>query len=202
MHGRPPLDDNRALRSIPPARVALIEEISSLAGRRKGRGVASTRKLRRRFLETYFHSVAEEDLSTRSPQALAAAALHHLDFGSRRRMPSEARVRVFNPDSQRDGFESPHTVVMIVTDDMPFLVDSVGIVFARAGLAVHLIVHPVIEVRRDGRGRLTDIGANGAAETRAESWQLYEIDRQTDPAQIDQLQQQIETTLGEVRVVV
>ena len=85
---------------------------------------------------------------------------------------------------QSDGFECPHTLVLAVTDDMPFLVDSLGMAFGRAGLAVHLIVHPVLQVRRDRRGRLLDIGANGAARTHAESWQLYEIDRITDPLQL------------------
>ena len=197
MHGQPSPDDNRALRSIPAARVALIEKISAA-----GTGARDKKKLRKRFLGTYFHGVGEEDLTSRPPEALAAAALHQLEFGSGRRAPGQSLVRVFNPDKARDGFESPHTVVMIVTDDMPFLVDSVGIVFSRAELAMHLIVHPVIEVRRDGRGRLAEIGANGAGETHAESWQLYEIDRQTDAAQIQKLREQIESTLRDARVVV
>jgi glutamate dehydrogenase len=189
------VDDNRALHSIPAVRLALIDKISGVARGRSNR-------LRQRFLQSYFRGVGEEDLASRKPEALAGAAMQHFELGSGRRLPCEARVRVFNPDPARDGFECPHTVVMIVTDDMPFLVDSVGIVFSRAELAVHLIVHPVIEVRRDGRGRLVDLGANGASEAHAESWQMYEIDRQTEPAQIQKLQQQIETTLAEVRVVV
>jgi len=192
MHGQPSPDDSRALRSIPPARVALIKKISSAA---RGRD-------QRQFLESFFHGVGEEDLTSRAPGALAAAALHQLEFGSGRRGPGQSLVKVFNPERAREGFECPHTLVMIVTDDKPFLVDSVGIVFARAELAVHLIVHPVIEVRRDGRGRLTGIGADGASPLRAESWQLYEIDRQTDPGQLEQLRKRIATTLDEVRVVV
>ncbi|HWG30414.1 MAG TPA: NAD-glutamate dehydrogenase [Steroidobacteraceae bacterium] len=192
MHGQPSPDDSRALRSIPPARVALIKKISSVA---RGRDA-------RKFLEGYFHGVGEEDLTSRAPGTLAAAALHHLEFGSGRRAPGQSLVKVFNPEQARDGFESPHTLVMIVTDDKPFLVDSIGIVFTRAELAVHLIVHPVIEVRRDGRGRLTGIGTDGREPARAESWQLYEIDRQTDPGQLGKLQERIATTLDEVRVVV
>ena len=202
MHGQPSADDNRALRSIPPARLALIERISGVARRRGNKLRTGQPNTGRRFLQTYFRGVGEEDLAGRKPEALAGAALQHLELGSAPRPPGQALVRVFNPDPARDGFESPHTLVMIVTDDMPFLVDSVGIVFSRAELAVHLIVHPVIEVRRDGRGRLADLGANGAGEAHAESWQMYEIDRQTDPAQIQKLQQQIETTLADVRVVV
>src|SRR5262249_33778703 len=137
-------------------------------------------------------------------------ALDHFEFGSKR-AAGQSLVRVFNPDPERDGFDSPHTMVMTVTDDMPFLVDSLGIVFSRSELAVHLIVHPVLEGRPDGRGRIVELNAGGANGSgngtgthafRSESWQLYEIDRQTDPAQIERIQQEIEATLTDVRAAV
>jgi glutamate dehydrogenase len=133
---------------------------------------------------------------------LAKAAIGHLAFGSQRRTAGQPLVRVFNPDLQRDGFESPHTVVLLVTDDAPFLVDSLGIVFRAAEAAVHLIVHPVLDVRRDARGRLTDLGSNGSGMTRAESWQLYEIDRRTEPEQLEKLEREIASTLSDVHVAV
>src|SRR5579871_2419454 len=177
-------EDSRLLHSIPPTRLALIERIAQAAAR-KGH-----RSLQQRFVRAYFRGVGEEDLAQRPPRALAKAALAHLEFGMRRRR-GQRLVRVFNPDLQRDGFESPHTLVMLVTDDMPFLVDSMGIVFGRAEAAIHLIVHPVLDVRRDARGLIEDLGANGAQRVAAESWQLYEIDRQTDPRQLEQLQRRI-----------
>src|SRR5579863_4021426 len=188
-------EDSRLLHSIPPARLALIQRIAQ-AVTRKGR-----QSLQQRFVRTYFRGVGEEDLAQRPPRTLAKAALAHLEFGTQRR-PGKTLVRVFNPDPERDGFESPHTLVMLVTDDMPFLVDSMGIVFSRAEAAVHLIVHPVLEVRRDARGRILDLGANGAQRVGAESWQLYEIDRQTDPQQLARLQRTITATLSDVRTVV
>jgi glutamate dehydrogenase len=191
MHAPLAAEDNRLLRSIPAARVALIERIARAAPR--GRN-----ELRQRFLRTYFHGVAEEDLAERNPRQLARAALAHLEFGTRR-TPGRSLVRVFNPQPKSDGFESPHTLVLTVTDDMPFLVDSLGMVFARAELALHLIVHPVLMVRRDRRGQLLDIGSNGAQAAHSESWQLYEIDRITDPAQLSRLQRDLETTLADVR---
>ena len=171
--------DNRLLRSIPAARIALIDRIA-----RAARSGASRHELRHRFLRAYFHGVAEEDLAERSPHHLACAAIAHLAFG-KVRSPHRSLVRVFNPDLRREGFESAHTLVLTVTDDMPFLVDSLSMAFGRAGLAVHLIVHPVLQIRRDRRGALLDIGANGAQATHPESWQLYEIDRVTDTAQIE-----------------
>ena len=187
--------DNRLLRSIPAARIALIERIA------RAGGGGWRNELRQRFLRAYFHGVGEEDLAERTPRHLARAALAHLAFG-KRRPQQRSLVRVFNPDPRRDGFESAHTLVLSVTDDMPFLVDSLSMAIGRAGLAVHLIVHPVLQVRRDRRGTLLDIGANGAHATHPESWQLYEIDRVTDATQIAGLQRDLETTLADVRVAV
>ncbi len=196
MHAHVAPEDSRLLRSIPAARVALIERIARTAGGRNGRN-----ELQQRFLRSYFHGVAEEDLAAHPPGLLARAALAHLAFAARR-APGRALVRVFNPAADADGFESPHTLVLTVTDDMPFLVDSLGMALNRAGLAVHLIVHPVLQVRRNRRGRLIDLGANGSEAVHAESWQLYEIDRVTDPEQLDKLQRGLASTLADVRAVV
>ena len=195
MHATSSAGDSRHLRSIPPARLALIDRIARI---RLPRGPhAAALSVSADFLRTYYRGVGEEDLAARTPQALAHAARGHLELG-RRRAPGQSVVRVFNPDPERDGFESPHTVVQIVTDDRPFLIDSLGLAFSRAGLAVHVIVHPVLEVRRDGRGRLSGFGGDGARAARTESWEMYEIDRRTDTETLERLRQELERTLQEV----
>jgi glutamate dehydrogenase len=196
MHAPVPVEETRLLRSIPTARIALIERIARAAA-----GVGGRAELQQRFLRAYFHGVAEEDLAERAPRHLARAALAHLSFATRR-APGRSLVRVFNPDARTDGFESKHTLVLTVTDDMPFLVDSLSMAFGRADLAIHLIVHPVLQVRRDRRGQLVDLGTNGAHATHPESWQLYEIDRLTDPEQLRKLQHDLEATLADVRIAV
>jgi glutamate dehydrogenase len=206
MHAQAPLPEDRLLRSIPPARLALIDRIARIRLPRLPGG-AQQRELERRFLRNYFRGVGEEDLAERPPAALAHAARCHLELGWRRE-PGQSLVRIFNPERERDGFESPHTVVQIVTDDRPFLVDSLGIAFARAGLAVHLVVHPVFEVRRDGRGRVTAVaangvhGANGAEALRAESWEFYEVDRLSDGEALARLERELQSTLADVRAAV
>ena len=193
-------DDTPLLRRIPAARRALIERIAS--ARLPRSSSHDSPALRHKFLRAYFRGVAEEDLAQRSADALAAAALQHLKFGSLARHAGKSLVKVFNPDSRRDGFESAHTLVLVVTDDMPFLMDSLGIVFSRADIAVHLIVHPVLAVRRDRRGILTDVRIERTHAELAESWQLYEIDRQTDTTRIAELQQKLEAALHDVRLAV
>ncbi len=143
----PSSDDNRLLRSIPPARLALIERIArTRITARRGRSRGSDREIPQRFLRAYFRGVGEEDLAERTPAALAGGARSRTWSSAGDAHRGSSLVRIFNPDRERDGFESPHTLVQIVTDDMPFLVDSLGMAFARAGLAMHLIVHPVLEV--------------------------------------------------------
>ena len=83
---------------------------------------------------------------------------------ARRTSTSPASVRPARPRcacttraSRRDGWQSTHTAVEIVTDDMPFLIDSVSMELNRRGFGVHLIIHPVLGVRRDDDGELIEI---------------------------------------------
>ena len=64
-------------------------------------------------------------------------------------------MRVFNPTIEEHGWQSTHTIVEIVNDDMPFLVDSVTMEVNRHGLTLHLIIHPIVAVTRDADGTLT-----------------------------------------------
>ena len=79
------------------------------------------------------------------------------------RSAGEPRLRVYNPTLEEHGWQSTHTVVEIVNDDMPFLVDSVSMALNRRRLAIHLILHPVIAVRRTTRARSSSCTVGGGA---------------------------------------
>jgi glutamate dehydrogenase len=152
-------------------------------------------------VRAYYHGVAEEDLAAHDRDALAHAALRHLALATVRR-PGEALVRVFNPDPAADGFASAYTFLLVATDDMPFLVDSLGIVLGQSGLNVHFLVHPVLSVSRDRRGRLTALHEDEPpAGALSESWQLVEVDRETEPERLAALRQRVLETLDDVRCV-
>ena len=115
-------------------------------------------------LREFLASSDRADRAQAPPARLAAAARAQLKFAAQRRR-GQALVRVFNPTLREHGFDSVHTVIQIVTDDMPFLVDSVGLALTRRGSAVHLLAHPVYAVQRDRAGRLRGHGwraTNGA----------------------------------------
>ena len=184
-------------KSVPTRRLALIADIARSVPRRD--------TLLRQLVEPYFLGVSEHDLAERAPASLAGLAGQHLALG-RVRSGSTPVVRVFNAGAEAPGDDSPHSCVAIVTDDMPFLVDSVNMVFAAAGVAVHLIVHPVLDVERDRRGRLLRVAGHhdGARAPRgkAESWQFYLIDRQLDDGHLAALEQGLRETLADVRAAV
>jgi len=184
------------LGKVPAERIRIIERIAARAARLAGRGASLPAA---GLARAYYHGVAEEDLAARQTDDLAGAALSHARLAAARR-PGEAIVRVFNPDPRQDGFTSPNTIVAITFDDMPFLVDSVRIVFTQNAIPVYFIAHPVLTVSRDARGRLKDVhAADAPPRARAESWQLVEVERQADPARLEALRRKLVETLDDVR---
>ncbi len=103
----------------------------------------------RRFLQTYFANVDAKDLADHEPQDLAGAALSHLLFAKQRRRA--ALVRVFNPTLREHGFVSPHTIIDVVNDDMPFLVDSISLALDRT--RAHAAFPRASDFRGDARSR-------------------------------------------------
>jgi glutamate dehydrogenase len=184
--------------TIPAARQHLIDEI---ARRSRSPRAARLPVALAGFIQAYYRGVDEEDLRTTEAPALAAAAAGHLRFGATRR-PGQPLVRVFNPTLAADGWESPHTCVEVVTDDMPFLIDSLALVLNESGLAIQMMVHPVLRAQRDGRGRLQHIDESAAASGRPESWQHIVVRRASDPARLEEVRGKILAMLDDVRVAV
>ncbi|SFN03605.1 NAD-glutamate dehydrogenase [Variovorax sp. OV329] len=147
------------------------------------------------FVQAYFGQVDPEDLAERQPADLYGAALSHWNF-ARKRAPGETRVRVFNPSIAEHGWQSTHTIIEIVNDDMPFLVDTVTMEVNRHGLTLHLIIHPLVGVKRDAQGQLVDIGTEDA---KRESFIHVEVDRVADAAQLEALAADVARVLGDVR---
>ncbi|XGX77838.1 NAD-specific glutamate dehydrogenase [Terrabacter sp. BE26] len=135
------------------------------------------------FLRAYYRLVATEDLLARPARELATVANEHRAFAQERPVGT-FNVRVFNPTAEDDGWSSMHTVVQIVVDDMPFLVDSVVGALGGFDRGVHLIVHPQMTVSRTVTGELKSVVTDGSTTVQSnavglvrESWMHLEIDR-------------------------
>ncbi|HUD97525.1 MAG TPA: NAD-glutamate dehydrogenase domain-containing protein, partial [Woeseiaceae bacterium] len=153
------------------------------------------------FLHQYFGNVPSEDMQGRSPLILGQAAMSHLEFAGRRK-PGEVLLRIFNPSDVEHGYQSAYTIVEMVNDDMPFLVDSVSSAIDRQNLTIHITIHPVLRVRRDSSGRLKEILQRSDTEGQAESFIRLVIDRETDLQHLNVLEHEITKVLSDVRIAV
>ncbi|HYN60592.1 MAG TPA: NAD-glutamate dehydrogenase, partial [Rubrivivax sp.] len=122
------------------------------------------------------------------------------------RTPGAAKLRVISPALAEDGWASRHSVIEVVNDDMPFLVDTTTMEINRQGLTLHLIVHPVLVVQRDAQGQLQSARPLQADEpdrgASRESWMHVEVDRLIDPGLRGELASGLERVLGDVRAAV
>ncbi len=110
-------------------------------------------------------------------------------------------VRVFTPDRDRQGYETGASVVELVVDDGPFLVDSVTAEILGRGIAIKTALHPVIGVDRDEQGRLIEVTHARRAQ-RKESVQHYDLDRSLDAGEAADLETSLRGILDDIHAVV
>ncbi len=168
------------------------------------------------FIADYYEHLAGEDTQEHDVDVLRARANYHWQV-ARNRTPKTANVVIRN--------ESGRSIVYIVTDDMPFLVDSVNAELGRQHSAIHLVVHPLLLVARNRASNdlisvvripanvgissgdtsampdLARLKANGDDAAHMESWIAIEIDRASDEAQ-GGLIAGLTKVLGDVRAAV
>ncbi|WP_327710890.1 NAD-glutamate dehydrogenase [Streptomyces sp. NBC_00464] len=174
------------------------------------------------YLQRYYLHTAPEDIAGRDPVDVFGAASSHYRLAENRPQGT-ANVRVHTPTVEENGWTCSHSVVEVVTDDMPFLVDSVTNELSRQGRGIHVVIHPQVIVRRDVTGKLIEVltegvgistdpqagrkNAKGAKDAKAElphdalveSWIHVEIDRETDRADLKQIQTDLLRVLSDVR---
>jgi len=105
-------------------------------------------------LQAYYRHVADDDLTEAGPERLAAVLARHAEFAAHR---PQGRALVDVRPGGDAVLRPPADVIDIVTDDMPFLVDSITMELANHGLSARVIVHPQLRVRRDVTGALREI---------------------------------------------
>ena len=149
-----------------------------------------------RLVRRYWRFAPDEELVGLTPQGMLDDARSHLEL-ARQRLTGELKLRV---DESADG---ELTVVSIVTDDMPFLVDTVTAALISRDLPVHLIVHPLVVVRRKPLGELIEVCADvepddAIAGDMVESWMHVEVDRVRGEARRE-LRRHLQSVLTDVR---
>ena len=150
------------------------------------------------LVDRFWRFAPDEELVGFTPEEMYAAALAHRELAAER-LPGQLKLAISPPVK-----EEPHTVLQIVTDDMPFLVDSVTALLTAHQLEIHLLVHPLIVVRREPLGALADVEADVEPDDAidgdvVESWIRIEIDPVRDAEAREQLHNEVRRVLTDVR---
>ncbi len=133
-------------------RKALIDQVAQKT-RSKFKGRSG--KIAEIFMRTFYANVPPTDIAQQSADNLFGAAASFWQFAQKRK-PGQPKIRIFNPAEDEHGWRTGHTVIEILNDDMPFLVDSVTAELNYQGLTVHLVIHPIVDIERDKSGKLLD----------------------------------------------
>ena len=153
------------------------------------------------FARALLESIDAVDLPMLDAADVYGAVVGLWQFMSRR-APGQPRVRAFNPQPDETGWSVPHTVIEIVGDDMPFLVDSATGEINRQGHTLHLTLHPVLRVERNTDGDVLGLHPTSGERGELESVMHLHIDRVSDTQELKALTAGLERVLGDVRAAV
>lgn len=126
------------------------------------------------FIHEYYSEVALQDLLERTAEDLVGSAVAHWQLAQTHK--KGFKVKVYNPETNTDGWASDFSVIEIVAADRPYLINSLTMNLNQRGLTCHFVVHPIIDVCRDKSGALTQ--PKPKAKVTKEAFIRLEIDRQ------------------------
>ncbi|MGE7964070.1 NAD-glutamate dehydrogenase, partial [Pseudomonas sp. NPDC089918] len=182
------------------SKVDFQEQLQSALGQHISEHSESYLKM---FTDQFFGIISLDELTQRRLSDLAGCTLSAWRL-LERFDHARPQVRVYNPDYERHGWQSTHTVVEVLHSDLPFLVDSVRTELSRRGYSIHTLQTTVLCVRRGDKGELLEVLPKGTQgdDVLQESLMYLEIDRCANPSDLSLLSHEVEQVLSEVRAAV
>lgn len=155
------------------------------------------------FAQLYYSSASLTDLKEWKLEDLYGSTLACWQFIQVRKR-EQAKVRVFNPDYEQHGWQSTHTIIEVLQEDMPFVVDSLRMELNSRNLTIHAIHNAVLTMKRDDKGELIDAlrKDSRAKNTHRESLVSIQVDRHTGDGELKALEQALLNVLEDVTMVV
>ncbi|AEF03142.1 NAD-glutamate dehydrogenase [Alteromonas naphthalenivorans] len=164
---------------------------------------AQQKSLVQQFGRLLYKNISSDDLEDRNDSDLYGATLS-LWNGLAKFDNSAPYIRVFNPEIEKHGWHSSHTIVEIIVRDMPFLVDSVRMSLNRLNITAHWFLHSPIRIKRNDKNQVVEFAEPGKAveNTRKETVIFIEVDHQSAKKDIDELTKELHSVVDEVSLAV
>ncbi|ART79338.1 NAD-glutamate dehydrogenase [Oceanisphaera avium] len=184
----------------PPARSVLLDKVTEQVSQKFPEQLAP---LVNQFITELYSGITDYDLHHRNASDVYGATINLWQTFANLEHTAPY-VRVYNPELQRHGWQSPHTIVEVLCPDAPFLVDSIRMVLARLEMKAHFMLHQPMQVIRNEQGQLSDILSRQVADNvhPLETAFLIEIGRLNDEQARNTLQQELLSVVKEVLQVV
>ncbi len=150
------------------------------------------------FATCIYAHMSKDDLHARHDSDLYGAVLSLWNVANKTPV-GETHIRVFNPSQSKHGWKSSHSIIEVITPDMPFLVDSLGMALNRMGITAHMMLHTPLSIKRENDA-IVDVhyGEDADESTEKVAVFLIEIDRLSSEADIKHLEKEIASVLVDV----
>ena len=156
------------------------------------------------FSKLLYGNISTLDLNNRNDSDMYGATLS-LWNSLNEHKDKQPIINVFNPEVSKNGWKSSHTIIEVVVNDMPFLVDSLRIALGRLGVTPHLMLNCPIKIIRDKSNKIIDLSAasdNKIKKTSTETVFFIEVDRITEPEQLDSIVQELQSVVSDISLTV
>ena len=114
-------------------------------------------------------------------------------------------IKVFNPQVSKNGWKSSHTVIEIIVDDKPFLVDSIRNTLSRLGITPHLLINCPLRVVRNKKHQITQLANfddSSIKSTSIETVFFIEIDQHDDPVILKKVEDELRAVIRDISLIV
>lgn len=152
------------------------------------------------FADLYMSGVSPMDLTEQDESNFVDEVINIWEFAQHRE-PNTAKCRAYNMRIGGEGITPNKTVVEIITDNMPFLVDSITSCINSLGFSIHLVTHPVILVKRDEKGHLVSVHSRSDNEPGCSevSFIRCEINEPSSVNKLELIEKNLTNVLSDVR---
>ena len=158
----------------------------------------------KKFVSTYYVNITTEELEDRSSEKLFGLAHSHWQLLQSRKK-SEIKIKLFNATTDTHVWKSKRTLLQVVLNDSPFIIDSIGLIIERLGYNINLTIHPRLSVTRE-KGKLTNFidrtHSTDKKNAQYESLVCVEFGPETDKAALNDLEKQLIEALKDLKFAV
>lgn len=183
-------------------RTALINKLVRFAQQNSPK---KQKELFEKFLRRYYHNFPLDELKSRSTAELLAIATQHWELINQRKR-HQPLLTAFNPSIEKHGWKSPHSFVQIVTDDMPFIVDSIRMELTRLGFTTFVFINVAgVEVERKANGEIKIFNPLTTEQTSTQNIEAYlslEISCEADKNKLKGLLAALQNVLKDIQLAV